>query len=148
MGAFGKKPTMPGAKPDLSAVAKKQAALPGKISIGAFGKKPAMPGAKPDLSAVAKKPAALGKMDLNAFGKKTPFGKKGMGAFGKKSGSGNDGESHGLLEGISSLHSWIKSQTMMKPGMKKMGKIEPAYDPVYSSYTAQKHVEYEIFNPL
>ena len=135
---------MPGSKPDLSAVAKKPAALPGKINMGAFGKKPAMPVAKPDLSAFAKKPAALGKMDLNAFGKKTPFGKKGMGAFGKKSGSGNDGESHGLLEGISSLHSWIKSQTMMKPGIKKMGKLEPAYDPVYSYYNFKKNVEYKI----
>ena len=95
-----------------------------------FGKKPALSSGKPDSGAVAKKPAALGKMDLSTFGKKTPFGKKGFGAIGKKPASGNEGEPHGLLEGISSLHSWIKSQTMMKPGGKKSGKLETAYDPV------------------
>ena len=31
-----------------------------------------------------------------------------------------DEEAHGILEGISSLHSWIKTQTMIKPT--KLGK--------------------------
>ena len=108
-------------------------AFGGNINVSAFGKKPALFGGKPDSGVIAKKPPALGKMDLGTFGKKTPFGKKGFGAVGKKTG-GNEGESHGLLDGISSLHSWIKSQTMMKPGMKKSGRIESAYDPVQLSY--------------
>ena len=104
----------------------------GKVNVSAVAKKAT--GAKMDLSAVAKKPSGFGKMDMGALGKKTPFGKKGFGALGKKAQAGGDGEPHGLLEGISSLHSWIKSQTMMKPGKKMMGmKIEPAYDPVVIS---------------
>ena len=31
-----------------------------------------------------------------------------------------DEEAHGILEGISSLHSWIKTQTMIRPT--KLGK--------------------------
>ena len=99
----------------------------GKLNVGSVAKKAT--GAKMDLSAVARKPAGLGKMDMGALGKKTPFGKKGFGGFGKK--APKDEEPNGLLEGISSLHSWIKSQTMMKPGKKMMGmKMEHAYDPV------------------
>ncbi len=46
-----------------------------------------------------------------------PFG---MG--GKKAAAAGDGqEAHGILEGISSLHSWIKTQTMIRPHP-KMGR--------------------------
>ena len=39
----------------------------------------------------------------------------------KKLGKGKgDEEAHGILEGISSLHSWIKTQTMIRPT--KLGK--------------------------
>ena len=115
----------------------------GKVNVSAVAKKATS--SKVDLSSVAKKPAGFGKMDMGALGKKTPFGKKGFGALGKKAPAGNDGEAHGLLEGISSLHSWIKSQTMMKPGkrmMVGMPKNEPAYDPVYVwlETTATKYV--------
>ena len=80
---------------------------------------------------------------MGAFGKKpaapiTPFGKMGIGAFGKKALPGMDSgnkEDHGLLEGISSLHSWIKSQTMMKPTTKMRGKHEQIYDMVHSCFT-------------
>ena len=105
----------------------------GKVNVSGAAKKATGP--KMDLSAITKKPTGIGKIDMGAIGKKTPFGKKGFGALAKKGQSGNDGEAHGLLEGISSLHSWIKSQTMMKPGKKMMGiKIEPAYDPVFISF--------------
>ena len=105
----------------------------GKVNVSAAAKN--VSGPKMDLTAIAKKPTGIGKMNMGAIGKKTPFGKKGFGALAKKGQSGNDGEAHGLLEGISSLHSWIKSQTMMKPGKKMMGmKIEPAYDPVFISF--------------
>ena len=62
--------------------------------------------------------SALGKMN---FG---PFGKRGGLA---KAGKGDD--EHGILEGISSLHSWIKSQTMIKPNQKMKGKTA-MYDEV------------------
>ena len=62
--------------------------------------------------------SALGKMN---FG---PFGKRGM----AKPGKGDD--EHGILEGISSLHSWIKSQTMIKPNQKLKGKHAALYDEV------------------
>ena len=107
----------------------------GKVAVGTVGKKSTLAVGKADLGAVAKKPAAMGRMDLGTFGKKTPFGKKSLGVLGKKAAPGNEGESHGLLEGISSLHSWIKSQTMMRPGMKVTRRIEPVYDPVDLSST-------------
>ena len=62
--------------------------------------------------------SALGKMN---FG---PFGKRGV----AKPGKGDD--EHGILEGISSLHSWIKSQTMIKPNQKMKGKHAAMYDEV------------------
>ena len=40
-----------------------------------------------------------------------------------------DEEAHGILEGISSLHSWIKTQTMIRPT--KLGKKrEDSFDDV------------------
>ena len=51
----------------------------------------------------------------------------------KKSTSGNDTkeEAHGILEGISSLHSWIKTQTMIRPHQKgRGGKQGAIYDEV------------------
>ena len=47
----------------------------------------------------------------------------------KKSQSGPD-DSHGILEGISSLHSWIKTQTMIRPHPKRGGKQGAIYDEV------------------
>ena len=38
----------------------------------------------------------------------------------KGRGGKQDEEAHGILEGISSLHSWIKTQTMIRPT--KLGK--------------------------
>ena len=38
----------------------------------------------------------------------------------KLKGGKGDEEAHGILEGISSLHSWIKTQTMIRPT--KLGK--------------------------
>ena len=53
---------------------------------------------------------------------------------GKRSTSGKDqGEdAHGILEGISSLHSWIKTQTMIRPHPKggRGGKQGAMYDEV------------------
>lgn len=50
----------------------------------------------------------------------------------KKSAGGADKQedSHGILEGISSLHSWIKTQTMIRPHQKKGGKHGAVYDEV------------------
>ena len=51
----------------------------------------------------------------------------------KKSTSGADTkeEAHGILEGISSLHSWIKTQTMIRPHQKgRGGKQGAMYDEV------------------
>ena len=56
------------------------------------------------------------------------FGKMGLGGFGKKAAAAND--DHGLLEGISTLHSWIKSQTMIKPNARGGRKHEPLYEQV------------------
>ncbi len=39
-------------------------------------------------------------------------------------------EAHGILEGISSLHSWIKTQTMIRPHQKRGGKQGAVYDEV------------------
>ena len=43
-----------------------------------------------------------------------------------------DEEAHGILEGISSLHSWIKTQTMIRPT--KLGKKkDDSFDDVSDS---------------
>ena len=39
-------------------------------------------------------------------------------------------ESHGILDGISSLHSWIKTQTMIRPNSKVRGNKGGIYDEV------------------
>ena len=64
-------------------------------------------------------------------------GAKAGGKAPKKSTSavGADGkeEAHGILEGISSLHSWIKTQTMIRPHPKsgaRGGKPGALYDEV------------------
>ena len=48
----------------------------------------------------------------------------------RKKGRGKqDEEAHGILEGISSLHSWIKTQTMIRPT--KLGrKKDDSFDDV------------------
>ena len=54
----------------------------------------------------------------------------------KSTSGGNDTkeEAHGILEGISSLHSWIKTQTMIRPHQKgRGGKQGAMYDEVKSS---------------
>ena len=53
-----------------------------------------------------------------------------MGLRGAAGGGGGD-EAHGILEGISSLHSWIKTQTMIRPhpSMGRRGKLG-GYDEV------------------
>ena len=51
----------------------------------------------------------------------------------KRSTSGKDqgDDAHGILEGISSLHSWIKTQTMIRPHPKgRGGKQGAMYDEV------------------
>ena len=71
-------------------------------------------------------------------GKPSPFGavRSGGAGGGRTGGGGADagGESHGILEGISSLHSWIKTQTMIRPHPKVVGrgggKISGLYDDV------------------
>ena len=62
--------------------------------------------------------SALGKMNFGPFGKRGGLAKPGKGD-----------DEHGILEGISSLHSWIKSQTMIKPNQKMKGKTA-MYDEV------------------
>ena len=54
-----------------------------------------------------------------------------MGLRGAGGGGADGGEPHGILEGISSLHSWIKTQTMIRPhpGMGRRGKLG-GYDEV------------------
>ena len=63
-------------------------------------------------------------------------GRTGGGGFGhgKRSAANNDPgdkESHGILEGISSLHSWIKTQTMIRPHSKIRSKQGGTYDEVH-----------------
>ena len=87
-------------------------------------------------NAAEKKVAGIG----NLLGKKgggaaaAPFGKMSMGAFGKRGGpkAAQVDDQQGILEGISSLHSWIKSQTMIKPNQKMKGKGQ-MYEEVSSS---------------
>ena len=71
---------------------------------------------------------------LDKKGGGTPaLGKMSFGAFGKRGGTAKPGkgeDDHGILEGISSLHSWIKSQTMIKPNQKMKGKHAAMYDEV------------------
>ena len=87
-------------------------------------------------NAAEKKVAGIG----NLLGKKgggaaaAPFGKMSIGAFGKRGGpkAAQVDDQQGILEGISSLHSWIKSQTMIKPNQKMKGKGQ-MYEEVSSS---------------
>ena len=79
-----------------------------------------------------KKVAGFGNIiDKKAGGGAAAFGKMSFGAFGKRGGAvkgpGQD-DQHGILEGISSLHSWIKSQTMIKPNQKMKGKHTALFD--------------------
>ena len=67
------------------------------------------------------------------------MGRAGVGGIGhgKKSTSANDQgdkEAHGILEGISSLHSWIKTQTMIRPHSKVRSKQGGTYDEVCYIY--------------
>ena len=48
---------------------------------------------------------------------------------GGKGGKGDD-EAHGILEGISSLHSWIKTQTMIRPTKLGKKKDDMSFDDV------------------
>ena len=49
----------------------------------------------------------------------------------KKKGKGKaDEEAHGILEGISSLHSWIKTQTMIRPTKLGKKKDDMSFDDV------------------
>ena len=87
-------------------------------------------------NAAEKKVTGIG----NLLGKKgggaaaAPFGKMSIGAFGKRGGpkAAQVDDQQGILEGISSLHSWIKSQTMIKPNQKMKGKGQ-MYEEVSSS---------------
>lgn len=45
-------------------------------------------------------------------------------------GKGKGDEAHGILEGISSLHSWIKTQTMIRPQAKLGRRIGGLFDEV------------------
>ena len=49
----------------------------------------------------------------------------------KRKGKGRgDDEAHGILEGISSLHSWIKTQTMIRPTKLGKKKDDMSFDDV------------------
>lgn len=70
-------------------------------------------------------------------GTATPFGgvagKKGGGGNLPQGGPGQESEANGILEGISSLHSWIKTQTMIRPTPKiSRGKLSGTYEEVGS----------------
>ena len=68
---------------------------------------------------------------LDKKGSSGGFGKAGLGAFGKRGAAEQlDKDQHGILEGISSLHSWIKSQTMIRPNQKPKGRRGDMYDEV------------------
>ena len=56
--------------------------------------------------------------------------------FGKKALASEaiDKEANGILEGISSLHSWIKTKTMIRPHPKMRGKQGGTYDEVHMRY--------------
>ena len=54
-------------------------------------------------------------------------------------------DDHGMLEGISALHSWIKSQTMIKPYGKETKKSTGVSSMVYQA--ALSTVDYEVITP-
>lgn len=56
----------------------------------------------------------INRLGLNAFVQEVGKGRK------PRPGKPGEEEAHGILEGISSLHSWIKTQTMIRPT--KLGK--------------------------
>ena len=62
-----------------------------------------------------------------------------MGLRGAGGGGADGGEAHGILEGISSLHSWIKTQTMIRPhpGMGRRGKLG-GYDEVSGGWGGRR----------
>ena len=85
-------------------------------------------------NAVEKKGTGFGNiLEKKGGGSSAAFGKMSLGAFGKRGTalkSQQKEDEHGILEGISSLHSWIKSQTMIKPNQKMKGKHGAMYDEV------------------
>ena len=93
-------------------------------------KKPA-PGPAGITNLFGKKGAGMDKKVSGGFGNLMDKKAKGFGAFGKRGAApAADTDGHGLLEGISSLHSWIKSQTMIRPNQKVNGKPGGAYEEV------------------
>ena len=61
---------------------------------------------------------------------------------GRKSPGGED--AHGILEGVSSLHSWIKKQTMIRP-THKMSQIRSQYDKVRLFLLERNYCDTKIF---
>merc|ERR1712106_451583 len=61
------------------------------------------------------------------MGKATMAAKETAKKKGGKGGKGDD-EAHGILEGISSLHSWIKTQTMIRPTTLGKKKDDMSFD--------------------
>ena len=58
------------------------------------------------------------------------------GSSGRRSPGGED--AHGILEGVSSLHSWIKRQTMIRP-THKMSQIRSQYDKVRLPFSLERN---------
>ncbi|TRY67482.1 hypothetical protein TCAL_05969 [Tigriopus californicus] len=90
---------------------------------------PNLPLKSPGKTSFAKSALIRGK----GSGTATPFGgvagKKGGGGNLPAGGPGHEGEANGILEGISSLHSWIKTQTMIRPTPKiSRGKLNGTYE--------------------